>query len=206
MAFFYRALTVVGSLLSTSALLTAQINLVASPNPSVFGQPVTLAASVSSIDPNSVQVSFYDGVNLLGSSAAVGGSAGFTTAMLPPGTHQLTARFAGTVATVQQSVRAQTSYAWKAPRPIVVSISPNAAARGQAVDVAITGQNTYFTGGAPQVLAGSGITVSHISVNSATSITAQLRIASDAVAGPRSVTVTVPVEIEATLPNGFTVQ
>jgi len=93
-----------------------------------------------------------------------------------------------------------------APRPIVTSIAPNVASPGQTVMVTITGQNTFFTGGTPQVLAGAGITVSGISVNSANTITAQFSVASNAVLGPRSVTVNVPGEIEATLPNGFKVQ
>ena len=58
----------------------------------------------------------------------------------------------------------------------------------------------------PQVIAGPGVTVSNISVSSATTMTAQIRVAPDAATGPRSITVTVPGEIEATLPNGFRVQ
>jgi len=92
------------------------------------------------------------------------------------------------------------------PRPVVVSVSPNTASVGQTVTVTITGQNTYFNGGAPQMSAGPGITIIGISVNSATSLTAQIRVAADAAPGPRSITVTVPGEIEATLPNGFRVQ
>jgi hypothetical protein len=93
-----------------------------------------------------------------------------------------------------------------APRPIAASASPGLASRGQTVNVTITGQNTYFNGGVPQVLAGPGITVSNISVTSATSLTAQFQVAPDAAVGPRSITVTIPGEIEATLPNGFKVQ
>jgi hypothetical protein len=92
-----------------------------------------------------------------------------------------------------------------APRPIVVSVAPNIAAPGQTVNVTITGQNTYFNGGTPQVVAGPGITVSNIAVTSATTMTAQLTVAGDAAVGRRSITVTVPGEIEATLPNGFSI-
>jgi hypothetical protein len=93
-----------------------------------------------------------------------------------------------------------------APRPIVTSVSPGFAPRGQTVNVTVTGQNTYFNGGTPQVLAGPGITVSNVSVTSATSLTAQFQVAPDAAPGPRSITVIIPGEIEATLPNGFKVQ
>src|SRR5262249_25844668 len=92
------------------------------------------------------------------------------------------------------------------PRPIVASVYPNVASPGQTVNVTFNGQNTYFSGGMPQVLAGSGITVGNISVSSATTMTAQFFIAPDAAMGPRSITVTIPGEIEATLPNGFRVQ
>ena len=93
-----------------------------------------------------------------------------------------------------------------APRPIVVSISPNVASPGQTVTVTITGQNTYFNGGTPQILAGPGTTAGNVSASSPTSLTAQIRVASDASPGPRSITVAIPGEIEATLPNGFRVQ
>jgi hypothetical protein len=92
------------------------------------------------------------------------------------------------------------------PRPVLGSVSPNTASPGQTVNVTITGQNTYFNGGTPQISAGPGTTVSNISVNSASLLTAQIRIAPDAAVGPRSITVSIPGEIEATLPNGFRVQ
>jgi hypothetical protein len=92
------------------------------------------------------------------------------------------------------------------PRPLVLSVVPNTASPGQTMSVSITGQNTYFNGGTPQVTAGPGITVTNISVSSATTLTAQLSVAPDAATGPRSITVTIPGEIEATLPNGFRVQ
>ena len=60
--------------------------------------------------------------------------------------------------------------------------------------------------GNAQVLAGPGIIVNNVIVGSATVLTAQLTVAPDAATGPRSLTVTVPGEIEATLPNGFRVQ
>ncbi len=92
------------------------------------------------------------------------------------------------------------------PRPIVASVSPNSAAAGQTVTVTITGQNTYFNGGPPQVAAGPGMTVSNVTVVSASVIVAQFTVAANAAPGPHSITVTVPGEIEATLPNGFRVQ
>jgi hypothetical protein len=71
--------------------------------------------------------------------------------------------------------------------------------------VTITGQNTNFSSGVTQVNAGTGITVSSISVTNGTTLTAQFTVAPGAVLGPRSITATTRSE-EATLPNGFHVQ
>ena len=50
-----------------------------------------------------------------------------------------------------------------------------------------------------------GITVNSVGVANATTLTAELTVNSDAVSGPRSVTVTTGAQ-EATLPNGFRIQ
>jgi hypothetical protein len=71
--------------------------------------------------------------------------------------------------------------------------------------VTILGQNTNFSSGVTQVNAGAGITVSNISLANGTTLTAQFAVASGAMLGPRSITVTTGSE-EATLPNGFRVQ
>jgi len=92
------------------------------------------------------------------------------------------------------------------PRPMVVSITPNVVSAGQIANVTITGQNTYFLRGGAVVLAGPGITADSVNVGSATSLTAQIRVATNAAPGPRSITVMVGDEIEATLPNGLRVQ
>ena len=60
-------------------------NLVSSGNPSRFGAMVTLTATVSPA-PGSGIVTFYDGVNVLGTVAVTGGSASIQTILLPAGT------------------------------------------------------------------------------------------------------------------------
>jgi hypothetical protein len=67
------------------------------PNPSVFGQFVTVTASFDGSDsgaPSSL-VSFLDGANLLGTAPLSGGRASFTTSKLAVGVHSITAAYAG---------------------------------------------------------------------------------------------------------------
>ncbi len=77
----------------------SSVTLSASPSPSTFGSSVTLTATVS---PTTVSgyVTFYDGVNVLGSAFASGGSATLSTNQLGAGTHSLYVYFAGGPTTV----------------------------------------------------------------------------------------------------------
>jgi len=72
--------------------------------------------------------------------------------------------------------------------PHIDSISPAASAVGHPVTVNFSGKG--FASGA-SISPGTGVTVSEITVSSATSMSATLSIASDATAGNRDVTVTV---------------
>lgn len=71
--------------------------LTASPNPVVYGNPVTLAATVTSTSGTpSGQITFLDGATVLSTVALDGtGVATFTTKPLPAGTHTITAAYAG---------------------------------------------------------------------------------------------------------------
>ena len=69
------------------------VSLTSSPNPSVLGQTVTLTASTNAAATG--EVTFYDGVNLLGSAAIAGGQATFATGLLPSGTRNLVAEYNG---------------------------------------------------------------------------------------------------------------
>jgi hypothetical protein len=71
--------------------------LSSSPNPSVMSQAVTFTATVSGGGNTPTgTVSFYDGVNLLGTGAlATSGLATFTTSALTGGTHVITAVYGG---------------------------------------------------------------------------------------------------------------
>ena len=89
--------------------------------------------------------------------------------------------------------------------PTIASVSPAAGPRGFMVMVTLTGQNTHWVNGTTVVSTGLGLMATNVVVTNATTLTAQLVIAPNAVPGPYSLTATTGGE-EATLPNGFTVQ
>ena len=83
------------SLISPKLGATAsQIGLSTSPNPSVYGAPVTLSATVTPSAATGV-VTFYDGAAVLGSSAISAGQAKLVTIVLPAGSRPLRAYYAG---------------------------------------------------------------------------------------------------------------
>lgn len=74
------------------------------------------------------------------------------------------------------------------PKPVLSSIAPNSGTQGTAVTVTLNGSN--FQAGATVAIGGSGVTVSNVTVASATKITATFTIGSAAATGARNVTVT----------------
>ncbi len=67
-----------------------------SPNPSVFGQAVTLTAAVSSASGTPVgTVVFFDGSTALGSATLASGSASISISSLSAGSHSITAAYQG---------------------------------------------------------------------------------------------------------------
>jgi hypothetical protein len=92
----------------------------ASPSPSNYGQPVTLAATVTSGATG--KVTFYDGVTILGIGTISGGQASITTVMLPSGNRKLRAYYQGngtyaasSSTSVAQSVVAGASLGFQPP-------------------------------------------------------------------------------------------
>ncbi|HEY4217882.1 MAG TPA: beta-propeller fold lactonase family protein [Gemmatimonadaceae bacterium] len=74
------------------------------------------------------------------------------------------------------------------PLPTLASISPNTGAQGGVQTITVTGTN--FVSGATTVeVSGTNVTVSNVSVASATSLTADFTVAAGAVLGARDVTV-----------------
>jgi hypothetical protein len=119
----------------------------ASPASSVYGQTVTLTATLSNTDTSapvtSGTVSFYDGSaatgTLLGTAPVSGGTATLPTAALPAGaSHTLTAVYSGAPNFVG-STGARTGFTVsQATTSIALSASPNPAVFGQAVTVTAT--------------------------------------------------------------------
>ncbi len=74
---------------------SSQTSVTVSPNPSLYGQPVTLTAAVAAVAPGSGtptgSVTFYDGATVLGTATLSSGSASLTTAALGGGAHSVTA-------------------------------------------------------------------------------------------------------------------
>ena len=80
--------------LTAFAQTTGTTTLTVTPGSAVVGQPVTLTASVA--PPGSTgEVTFYDGVSVLGVSSIAGGQAIFSTNSLLSGPHKFLARVAG---------------------------------------------------------------------------------------------------------------
>src|SRR3989441_982531 len=133
---------------STSPTVTQVVNsptttsLSATPNPSVFGQTVTLTATVSPVPPAvgipTGTVTFNDGTTSLGVVTLVNGSASLTVSTLAVGSHSLTAAYSGggnfqasTSATVIQTVnQGNTSTS--------LTSTPNPSNVGQAVTLTAT--------------------------------------------------------------------
>jgi uncharacterized repeat protein (TIGR01451 family) len=70
------------------------MNLTSSQNPSVYGQPVMLTATVLPASATGL-ITFYDDVTVLGSKPLVAGSTSFGTVLLPSGTRKLRAYYSG---------------------------------------------------------------------------------------------------------------
>ena len=80
------------------AATTTSLTPAPTPNPSVYGEPVTLTASVSSSGgppPNGENVTFMSGATSLGTAQLTSGVASLTTTALPLGTDSITAVYGG---------------------------------------------------------------------------------------------------------------
>ena len=84
-------------LVQTVNKATSTAALVSSPNPSVYGQPVTLTATIAPQYEGTATgtVTFYDSGTVLGSSAVSGNAAALTVNSLSVGTHSLKAIYSG---------------------------------------------------------------------------------------------------------------
>ena len=130
---------------SSSASLTQVVNkanssvvATSSVNPSVYGQPVTLTATVSAVAPGAGtptgSVTFLLGSTVLGTATLVGGVASYTTTafQLPVGTLTITAQYSGSPQ-YNASSSTFTHTVNPAATTTTVASSANPAVYGQAV-------------------------------------------------------------------------
>jgi hypothetical protein len=108
------------------------------------------------------------------------------------------------VSTNSQNVQLNNGFSVTAGSPAITQINPNIGTDGQTLNVNISGIYTSWVSGTTTVSFGSGITVNLVTVNSATSLTANISIGASTPTGPVNVVTTTGGEVE-NVPGGFTV-
>src|SRR5438093_2685521 len=112
------------------------------PNPSVFGQAVTLTATVAPVVPDTIAptgtVTFRDGPTTLGKVTLVNGSASLVTAALTVGAHSLTASYSGGLEFAASTSAARTQTVNPGPTATTLTTTPNPSVVGQAVTLSTT--------------------------------------------------------------------
>jgi large repetitive protein len=125
-----------GSLVVNVSAIATTTTLVVTPNPAVYGQTITLTATVtaSSSAPTG-SVNFYDGQNLLGTQPLSNATATYTTGALSIATHSITASYGG-----DTNFLAATSQ----PTSLIVAPTPSFSitANPSTVNVAIGGSGS----------------------------------------------------------------
>jgi hypothetical protein len=144
---------------STAAAVTQTVNQDGSTatvsnssvNPSVFGQSVTLGATVSAAAPGSGTptgiVTFYDGSTILGTAGLSSGSASYTTSSLTVGTHSITASYGG-----------NTNFTGSSSTTFAQTVNQDASATivTSSLNPSIINQSVTFTATVSAVAPGSG--------------------------------------------------
>ncbi len=115
-------------------------SLATTPNPSGFGQPVQLSATVAALAPATGfptgSVVFSDGVNQLGSAVLANGKASLSVSSLGTGSHSLTAAYGGDAnfnPSAAQGANSVSQNVGKNSVAVTISASPNPSNFGQVV-------------------------------------------------------------------------
>ena len=139
-------------LTSTSAVLTQTVDplptsatLTSTPNPSTFGQPVTLKATVKPATATGT-VAFYHGSTSLGTSTLTSGKATLAVSTLTVGTHALTATYSGGENDAVSTSPSLTQTVGKAPTTTTLASSPNPSTFRQNVTLTATVSPATATG------------------------------------------------------------
>jgi N,N-dimethylformamidase beta subunit-like protein/uncharacterized protein DUF4082/Big-like domain-containing protein/purple acid phosphatase-like protein/Ig-like domain-containing protein len=124
-----------------------------SPNPSVFGQSVTLVATVSPVAPGTGtptgSVSFRDANTTLGTATLSGGAATLTISSLAVGNHSITALYNDDNNFVASASASVTQVVNPASTSSVLTASPNPSNFGQVVTLRTTVSAVAPGGGTP---------------------------------------------------------
>src|SRR5439155_938746 len=117
-------------------------SLTSTPNPSVFGQAVTLTSTVAPVLPDTLAptgtVTFKDGATVLGTAALVNGSASLVTSALATGAHSLTAAYSGNLEFSASTAAVVTKTVNKGQTATALTSTPNPSTAGQAVTLSTT--------------------------------------------------------------------
>ena len=117
-------------------------SLASTPNPSVFGQAVTLTSTVAPVLPDTLAptgtVTFKDGATVLGTAALVNGSASLVTSALAAGAHSLTAAYSGNLEFAASASAVVTQTVNKGQTATTLTSTPNPSLAGQAVTLSTT--------------------------------------------------------------------
>ena len=119
---------------------TTTTGAVSSTIPSIYGQPITFTATVSSLGGTPTgTVTFTDGANTLGTrSVDPTGNATFTTASLSVGPHSITAAYGGDLNFASSASSAISQVVNQASTTLVLASGPNPSVYGQTVTLMAT--------------------------------------------------------------------
>jgi probable HAF family extracellular repeat protein len=123
------------------SLTATTTSLISDTNPSIYGEPVTLTATVASgtgAPPNGETVWFLSGGTQVGSQTLTGGTATLTTTDLPVGTDSITAVYGGDLNFAGNTSSAITQTVGKASSTTTLKSSLNPSTFGQSVTLTAT--------------------------------------------------------------------
>jgi len=124
------------SLTESVNLATAAITLTSSVNPSVFGQPITLTSTVTSVAPVTGTVAFLDGTTALGTGTLnASGTVTLTVFNLSVGTHAITAVYSGNSNAATATSTAISQVVNRANTTAIFSSYSNPSTIGEAVNL-----------------------------------------------------------------------
>ena len=147
-----------------AAAVATTTTLATSGTPTIYGDSVTLTASVTPT-PTGGTVQFYDNAVALGNSVAVsGGQAQLTTSALTGGTHPITATYSGTTGFVGSSASAMSQVVSQASQTLTFGVLAAKSYGGAAFDLTATASSGLTVGYASSdesvaTVAGSTVTI-----------------------------------------------